>query len=162
MPLTWFRQCRYDCRWGLLAHPHLRTEIMRHAAALLLCLTSLAFGQAKGTAQSPAGASGAARRQAVDVHGWGKVTWGMTVAQAKAALGPEAKAAEGENTFTDGYIARLVLKKLKVGDIDMDVSIAAKSGSERIALISLELADKPQDTGSRGAAVAGVATDVDL
>ena len=92
----------------------------------------------------------------MDVHGWGKVTWGMTVAQAKAALGPEAKAAEGENTFTDGYIARLVLKKLKVGDIDMDVSIAAKSGSERIALISLELADKPQDTGSRGAAYHGL------
>ena len=72
-----------------------------------------------------------------DVYGWGKIKWGMTIAQARAAYGTEAQGAEGKGPYSGGWVERLVIKNLKVGDIAVDASIASRPGSDRIASVTL-------------------------
>jgi hypothetical protein len=78
--------------------------------------------------------------QPKDVDGWGKVKWGMTIAQAKVAYGSEAQAPDRENGSTK-YVERLTLRNLKVGDIRMRVAIETLPGSDRIAEVALSLED---------------------
>ena len=61
-----------------------------------------------------------------DVDGWGKIKWGMTIAEARAAYNVEVQ------PQTNEYWTFLRLESIKIGDIGMDADAAAKHGSEHI------------------------------
>ena len=65
-----------------------------------------------------------------DVEGWGKIRWGMTIADASQAYVINR---HEDNEFWSQLIAEPVI----VGDITMRVSIAAKHGSDRISRVRL-------------------------
>jgi hypothetical protein len=50
-----------------------------------------------------------------DVNGWGKIRWGMTVAQAKALYGAQARESDGGGNSTK-YTEKLVIDNFAVGD----------------------------------------------
>ena len=75
-----------------------------------------------------------------DVDGWGKVKWGMTVAQAKAAA-PEARASDGKSEKSTRYTERLVIDRLRIGDMEMTASIYTLRESERVKEVGLTLPD---------------------
>jgi hypothetical protein len=92
-----------------------------------------------------------------DVDGWGKIKWGMTVAQVRAAYGGQAESPDGEsrddkNPDKDKFVDRLIIKKLTVGDTEMNASIASLSGSDRIVRVSLSPTAPLLTVGSGGAA----------
>lgn len=76
-----------------------------------------------------------------DVDGWGKVKWGMTLAQIKALY---SAVSEESNEFWD----HLTLPAITVSDVKMSVSVGAKHGRDKVALVSLletfGLPDSPQ------------------
>jgi hypothetical protein len=65
-----------------------------------------------------------------DVDGWGKIRWGMTVADASQAYVIDR---HEDNDFWSQLIAQPVM----IGDITMRVSIGAKHGSEQISRVRL-------------------------
>ncbi len=67
-----------------------------------------------------------------DIDGWGKIKWGMTIAEARSAYGMSKS---GKNEEQRVFLEQ----KIKVGDIDLSVEIAAKNN--RIAKV--ELSDLP-------------------
>ncbi|HEX5227208.1 MAG TPA: hypothetical protein VFW44_05835 [Bryobacteraceae bacterium] len=69
--------------------------------------------------------------QSSDVHGWDKITWGMTMADARAAYHTEAKP-EVKDDWT-----LLQLKPIKMGGVQLGVQVGAREGSEKIASIRL-------------------------
>lgn len=79
-----------------------------------------------------------------DVDGWGKIKWGMTVAQAKALYGAQAQASGGANDGAAKYVEKLVIKNFAVGDLMMDVSIETPTGSNLVKEVSLKLAGDPK------------------
>lgn len=66
-----------------------------------------------------------------DVPGWGKIQWGMTLDQVRAAYGPETKASD------DPYWSHLTLPPVTVGDIPLQVSVSAKKPSAQVTLVIL-------------------------
>lgn len=79
-----------------------------------------------------------------DVEGWGKIKWGMTIAQAKAAYGTGLKTASDHpaTTKTSGTDTTvLFIDDLKVGEIPVDASIETFASSDRIARATLSLQD---------------------
>jgi hypothetical protein len=76
-----------------------------------------------------------------DVYGWGKLRWGMTVKQAKAALGPGARESDGKSGKSTRYSERIVIDKLKIGDIEMTASVYTLPDSEKIQEVGLTLPD---------------------
>jgi hypothetical protein len=87
-----------------------------------------------------------------DVNGWDKIKWGMTVGQVKAAYGSQAEAPSRDNSDQEKFVERLVIKKLTIGDTEMKVSISSRSGSDRIAQVSLSPTAGLLTTGSGGTA----------
>jgi hypothetical protein len=72
-----------------------------------------------------------AQQKPADVDGWDKIQWGMTIAEARAAYGVEAKPERKDNwTLVD-------LKPVKLGGVPMGVQIAAQGGSEKISSVRL-------------------------
>jgi hypothetical protein len=75
--------------------------------------------------------------QTKDTDGWGRVKWGMTVEQAKAAYGAEAE----DSTVVPGpnfiFIDKVTLPKVKVGDLEMQASLLVPQGSDQIKQVSL-------------------------
>lgn len=65
-----------------------------------------------------------------DVDGWGKIHWGMTIADASQAYVIDR---HEDNEFWSQLIAQPVM----IGDITMRVSIGAKHGSEQISRVRL-------------------------
>jgi hypothetical protein len=118
-------------------------------AYLLLVVFSL--GTALGQSKAPPKSSKTTPGPIKDIDGWGKIKWGMTTAQARAAYGSEATIPEGENPYKDTYIEKLIIKSLTVGDVEMKVSIAALNKTDRIANIALENAGSLTDSVSAGA-----------
>jgi hypothetical protein len=82
------------------------------------CLSLLLFGFST-LAQAPA-----------DVHGWGKIAWGMPLADAQAAY-PEAVQAE------DAWCSRLELPAIDIAGIPMHVAISARKPSAQVSLVVL-------------------------
>ena len=76
-----------------------------------------------------------------DVYGWGKVRWGMTLAQAKAALGPQAEDSTEESATKAKYPERLVIDRVDIGDVRMKASIGVDPSSNRIRQVLLNLWD---------------------
>jgi hypothetical protein len=52
-----------------------------------------------------------------DVDGWSNITWGMSVTDAKVALGDQASESETAPGSSSLIIERLVIKNLLIGDI---------------------------------------------
>jgi len=95
--------------------------------------------------------------QSKDVNGWGKIKWGMTVAQAKAVYGTQVQVADpaSESHETDEYVDQLVIERLKVGDLEMQVAIKTPRGSDGIREVALAL-PKGDSRASRISAYAGL------
>jgi hypothetical protein len=72
-----------------------------------------------------------AQEKPKDVDGWGKIKWGMTLDQVRAAYGDETTVESNE------YWTHLTLPPVKVGDIALKPSASAKHGSKQITLIRL-------------------------
>src|SRR5450759_4370979 len=101
---------------------------MKTAICFALALAGIAVGQTKPN----------------DVDGWGKIKWGMTAADAKAALGDQA----AESTEKANPYARLteslVIGKLMVGDIPCRGTIYSKKGSDAVVSVTIR-AGQAQD-----------------
>jgi len=67
-----------------------------------------------------------------DVDGWGKIRWGMTIADVSQVYTIDR---HEENDF----MLRLITQPIDVGDISMKVSFGAKHGSEQISNVRLWL-----------------------
>jgi hypothetical protein len=107
-------------------------HMLRLIGALLFLIFVPAFAQTKDTA------------------GWGKVKWGMTVEQAKAAYGAEAEdsaVVPGPNYI---FIDKLTLPNVKIGDLEMTASLQVPKGSNQIKQVTLSLkADMQAPTSVR-------------
>jgi hypothetical protein len=81
----------------------------------------------------------AAFAQPRDTDGWGKVKWGMTVEQVKAAYGAEAE----NSTVVPGpnfiFIDRLTVPNVKIGELEMKASLQTPKGSDQIKQVSITL-----------------------
>ena len=66
-----------------------------------------------------------------DVDGWGKIKWGMTIAEARAAYNVESPLEATE------YWNFLRLQSIKIDDIPMDVDAMAARGSDQITRVQL-------------------------
>lgn len=66
-----------------------------------------------------------------DIDGWGKIKWGMTIADARVAYDVVAE------PETNEYWTFLKLVSVKISDINMDVNAVAKHGSDRIVSVKL-------------------------
>jgi hypothetical protein len=125
---------------------------MTRLVLLTILLMPLAFGQPKKAPSEATPAENAPRQSKPDVHGWGKIRWGMTVGQSKATYGGEAEIAGNDNSNDDKYADRLVIPKLTVGDIEMKASIASLAGKDQIVRVVLSPAAPLLTSGSGGAA----------
>ena len=65
-----------------------------------------------------------------DVDGWGKIHWGMTLAEASQAY-------VIDRHEDNDYWSQLIAQPVIVGDITMRVSIAAKHGSTQVSRVRL-------------------------
>lgn len=85
-----------------------------------------------------------------DVKGWNKVTWGMSVADVKAALGDQATPSTvvpGPN-FTD--IERLTINNLQVGDdLVGRCGIQTKRNSDAVTSIEIRFGQVRDDPSTR-------------
>lgn len=68
--------------------------------------------------------------QTRDVYGWGKIKWGMTLADASQAYVID------RHDDNDVW-SQLVAEPVEVGDIIMKVSIGARHGSEQVSRVRL-------------------------
>lgn len=75
-----------------------------------------------------------------DVNGWGKIKWGMTVAQIKALYGAQVQDSDGSGGNSADYIEKLVIKGFAIGDDNMDVSVNIDPKSKLIKEVSFSLA----------------------
>jgi hypothetical protein len=76
-----------------------------------------------------------------DVAGWGKIKWGMTVAEAKAVLGDEAVPENApDQHFT--YPTKLRLLNVQIGAGTGTVKIQTKQNSDLVCVVTL-LASPP-------------------
>lgn len=66
-----------------------------------------------------------------DVDGWGKIKWGMTIAESRAAYNVQTQ------PRTDQYWTFQKLESVKIGDIDMNAEAMAKRGSDHIVRVQL-------------------------
>src|SRR5690242_13488445 len=65
-----------------------------------------------------------------DVDGWGKIHWGMTLADASQAYVID------RHEDNDRW-SQIIVQPVMVGDITMRVSIGAKHGSEQVSRVRL-------------------------
>ncbi|HUE05480.1 MAG TPA: hypothetical protein VMR62_38410 [Bryobacteraceae bacterium] len=77
-----------------------------------------------------------------DVDGWGKIKWGMTLAEARAAYNADAPLDEG------GYYTELKLKPIEIGNLEMNVTVWAKRGTDRISVVNLTYLSLPEHRAS--------------
>ena len=73
-----------------------------------------------------------------DIDGWGKIRWGMTIADAGQAYVID------RHEDNDRW-SQLIVQQMMIGDITMRVSIAAKHGSEQISRVRLSVNSGAED-----------------
>jgi hypothetical protein len=66
-----------------------------------------------------------------DVDGWDKIKWGMTIAKARSAYDIQTQP-ESRDDWT-----LLILKPVKMGDLEMGAEAGARHGSEKITWVRL-------------------------
>jgi hypothetical protein len=79
-----------------------------------------------------------AQQKPRDVYGWGKIRWGMTVAQAKEVYGAGVRVShdKGENEENE----KLVIDNFKIGDVSMKVSIQTETpNSDQIKSVKMTM-----------------------
>jgi len=75
-----------------------------------------------------------------DVKGWNHVRWGMTIAQAKAALGPNVRiVSEPKPQPGVLLVDRLRLPSVKLENLELEAAIQTLPGSDRICAVTLRL-----------------------
>ncbi len=84
-----------------------------------------------------------------DPNGWNNITWGMTVAEARAALGPGAK----EPTEPPGpnftLITRLILPDVLIAGAVARAAIQTARGQDHVTAVTLTLASSKDDVDRR-------------
>lgn len=75
--------------------------------------------------------------QAPDIQGWGKVRWGMSVAEARAALGSDASDPTERSGPNFKLIEKILVREVKVGDLTAKASIQTARGSDLITAVTL-------------------------
>jgi hypothetical protein len=91
-----------------------------------------------------------AQTEQKDVNGWSTIKWGMTVGEAKTALGDQATTSSAQvpgPNFAD--IERLVIKNLAVSDLVGQCSIFAKRGSDVVTSVAIRFGEIRDDPSSR-------------
>lgn len=73
-----------------------------------------------------------------DIDGWGKIRWGMTIADAGQAYVID------RHEDNDRW-SQLIVQQMMIGDITMRVSIAARHGSEQISRVRLSANSGAED-----------------
>lgn len=73
-------------------------------------------------------------------QGWGPVTWGMTVAEAHAALGPAAVPATDRPGPNIVVVDRLLVPGIAIGGLTARAAIQTARESDRISAVTLDLA----------------------
>jgi hypothetical protein len=81
----------------------------------------------------------AALVQPKDVDGWGKIKWGMTVAQAKAAYGAIMQDRSGNPIEGVKLVTRLSVDNLTINDMGISVHIETPQDVDRIERVSMTL-----------------------
>ena len=87
-----------------------------------------------------------------DVDGWGKIKWGITVAEAKAALGEQASGPTEVPGRNDILIERIVIRDFLIEDLHCKVSIQSKRNSEVISAVDILVGDMRDPPFSRESA----------
>ena len=73
-----------------------------------------------------------------DVDGWNKIKWGMTVKQAKSALGDQAiEDAPLPNSPDTLFVDRLIVKGLQIGNIAAPATVMSKRGSDLVSHLNI-------------------------
>src|SRR5690242_6885428 len=75
-----------------------------------------------------------------DVNGWGKVKWGMTVQQAKAALDKQASEPTPEQAKkgSQEHPVRLLVNDLKIDDLPATAFIQTTLPSDTVSWVQIE------------------------
>jgi hypothetical protein len=82
--------------------------------------------------------------QVKDVDGWGKIKWGMTIAQVKAVYGAQVQNVSGPGATNTDYVEKLAIMSLLIGGTNMKVTIETAPGSDLIKCVSMKLVDDPK------------------
>ena len=107
---------------------------MKYAFLCLLLVSTTALGQDKKPRQiTPK------RSISTDVNGWGKIKWGMSVAQARTLYSSEAHEPQASVKESTKYVDRFVIPNLKLGDVSIQASVRTLPGSDRIAEVELSM-----------------------
>ena len=78
--------------------------------------------------------------QPKDVNGWGRIKWGMTVAQAKVVYGSQVLVPDATHkSQSTKFVDRLLIGSFNVGDTKMQVSIETLPNSDKIREVTLSL-----------------------
>src|ERR1051326_5162662 len=78
-------------------------------------------------------AASAAWCQSPNPAGWGKIVWGMTVAEARAALGPAATTPTETPGPNLALIDRLMLAGIPIGNLTAEAAIQTAPGSDKVS-----------------------------
>jgi hypothetical protein len=115
--------CRLRVQWldkNLLS----RREPTRMKRRLIAMLVTLAAGIA--VCQPPK-----------DVSGWNNIKWGMTVAQAKTALGKQAVDAAPPGSPGSRFVDRLIVEGLHIGEIAAHAVVMSKRESDLVSHVNI-------------------------
>jgi hypothetical protein len=98
-----------------------------------LLLATTAAAQPRAAAQPARPKSTSQQAATPDVTGWNKITWGMTVAQAKKLFGADVTEPEGEAPHV-----RFVVDKIDIGGLPCTASVATDRDSDSITSVTLQ------------------------
>jgi hypothetical protein len=77
--------------------------------------------------------TGIAFCQPRDVKGWGNIKWGMTVAEAKSALGNQVSEAIERPSDDGNLIGKAVINDVRIGDITARLTIQTRKNSDVVS-----------------------------
>jgi hypothetical protein len=97
-------------------------------------------------------AASAAWCQSPNPAGWGKIVWGMTVAEARAALGPAATTPTETPGPNLALIDRLMLAGIPIGNLTAEAAIQTAPGSDKVSAVTLSVGDLYDNPANRSAA----------
>src|ERR1051326_6817810 len=92
-------------------------------------------------------AASAAWCQSPNPAGWGKIVWGMTVAEARAALGPAATTPTETPGPNLALIDRLMLAGIPIGNLTPEAAIQTAPGSDKVSAATLPTGAPPHPAG---------------
>jgi len=88
--------------------------------------------------------------QPKDVDGWQNIKWGMSVAEARAALGSQASEPTEESGPNVVLIKRLLIENITIGDFLCKAALQTKRGSDAISAVTISLPSMRDPPDHRG------------